>query len=91
MPIVDKAAALQSVAKLTERLDALKKTLEGVEPNSNLWNLYSQNPSDFNRDFVEIAEQDLAYAIGDLEVILKELKKSKTLKAHKLKTPVKIS
>jgi hypothetical protein len=70
--------------RLEERIDKLKEVLKGSSPNSNLWNFYSLNESDFARDFTEIDPSELSIALGDIENAIKELKKAKTLKADRL-------
>lgn len=84
MPIVRKSNASRHMQRLEERIDKLKEVLKGSSPNSNLWNFYSLNESDFARDFTEIDPSELSIALGDIENAIKELKKAKTLKADRL-------
>jgi tetratricopeptide (TPR) repeat protein len=84
VPIVRKSNASRHMQRLEERIDKLKEVLKGSSPNSNLWNFYSLNESDFARDFTEIDPSELSIALGDIENAIKELKKAKTLKADRL-------
>ena len=88
MPIVERAASKQHVKNLMDRVEHLREVLEGKEPSLNIWSNYALNEKDYLRDFVHIEEEDLTYAISDLEGILKLLKKAKTLKADKLHSSV---
>ena len=86
MPIVQKSVANMHLKRLDERVLELKSVLQGNEPNDGLWNFYSLNESDYSRDFTEISATDLSYALSDLEAVIKELKKVRTLKAKRLHT-----
>ena len=86
MPIVEKIVSKSHLNRLNERVAGLKDALQGSEPNQGLWNFYSLNEDDYKRDFIEIDATNLSYALSDLEAVIKELKKARTLKAEKLHT-----
>ncbi len=72
---------------LEERIGTLRKVMQGSEPNDGLWNFHALSESDYVRDFVEIDQAALSIALGDVENVIKELKKVKTLKAERLHNP----
>lgn len=55
-----------------------------MSPNKNVWNNYSFSPSDFDRDYIELDVEKLDFAIEDLQVCLKKLKKTRKLSAPQL-------
>ncbi len=80
MPIIRKPTLKHFLTEYDERSLKLRHVLSGGVPNGNIWNLHSQNPDDFTRDFSEFDEEKLSTAIDELKVNLEKLKK---LKKHR--------
>lgn len=84
MPIIRQEDLRHLKTEFDERCEKLRHVLIGMPPNRNVWDQYSFNPSDFNRDYIELDERELLFAIEDLQTCLKKLKQAKKLSAPRL-------
>jgi len=74
------------IQKLEQNYQELRTIIGGTEPNTNIWNLYSLNPDDYKRDFVEVNLTALDYAISAYKTSLEKLAKLESKQARPLAT-----
>ena len=84
MPIIRQTELKKLKSEFDDRCERLRHALIGSPANINVWNFYSLNPDDFNRDFIEIDADVLLTFVEDLQVSLKKLKKIEKLRATQL-------
>jgi hypothetical protein len=84
MPIIRRRELAPHLVEFDDRCQRLRDALIGGNPNPNVFRRYALNPDDFRRDFTELDARELDYAIDDLIVSLKALKKVKRLEAPPL-------
>lgn len=84
MPIIRQEDLRHLKSEFDERCEKLRHVLIGMSPNRNVFDQYSLNPEDFKRDYVELDEKQLTFAIDDFQTCLKKLKQIKKLRAHRL-------
>ena len=84
MPIIRQEDLRHLKTEFDDRCERLRHVLIGTSPNRNVFDQYSLNPGDFNRDYIELDEKQLAFAIDDLQTCLKKLKQTKKLSAPRL-------
>jgi hypothetical protein len=84
MPITHQVDLQHLKAEFDERCEKLRHVLIGSSPNRNVFDQYSLNPDDFKRDFIELDEKQLLFAIEDLQTCLKKLKQVSKLRAPRL-------
>lgn len=84
MPIAHKSLIQSKLKALDESYTNLISSLDGASPNGNIWDSFSLSESDFKRDFTEIDPEKLTAAIGSIEALIKDLKKTNSLKAKRL-------
>lgn len=84
MSIFKRVDVAAEFARFQTKFHQLQSILSGRDPNPNLFNFYALSSSDYNRDFVEISEDNLDSAIDEFRVALKRLAKLKGKRAVKL-------